>query len=253
MGEHVSGPHQPPKKKRAGLIITAIVGALVLVGGGVAATVLITKDEKPAATQNPEPADGDVLEQTTTAEQIKYGDMPVVDACTLMSVAVLEETGFGDVAHGMHSQAYVPKSVPAAEATVTGASDGISSCRYDVQKPDRIDFLALTVQQASFNRPLPPEVIGADDDAITVGGLRAFAKRGERPGAFFTRIYSADGRTAAYVKASHLNDNKELDYKAAHAKLLEKVALNLAKPAADEVRKAIGQGTGSRAPRRPSP
>lgn len=221
------------------MIIAVVVGVLVLVGGGVTAAVLVTNDEKPAANREAGPPDDDVLEQRISAEVVKYGDLTVIDACTLMPAAVLEETGFGDVAHGGHIQTYVQKSVPAAEATVKDASDGISSCRYDVQKPERIDFLALTVHQAPFNDLLPAGVIN-DDIEISLGGLRAFTKKPEskKPGDFFTRIYSADGQTAVYLNASRLSDNKELDYKAAHAKLLEKIAENLAKATGAQTRYA---------------
>lgn len=230
---------QPPKKKRTGLIVTAIIGVLVLVGGGVTAAVLVMKDEeKPAAKQEEAGAPDDGILEQKTVEPVKYGDMTVVDACTLMPVTLLEETGFGDVAHGGHTQTSVEKSAPAAEATVKDAQDGISSCRYDVHEPERIDFLALTVHQAPFNDPLPPKVIGGDDTALTVGGLRAFAAQGKKPGDFFTRIYSADGRTAAYLVASRLSDDKELDYEAAHAKLLERIALNLTKATGEQTRYA---------------
>ncbi len=230
---------QPPKKKRTGLIIAAITGVLVLVGGGVTAAVLITNDGKPAARQEAGPPDEDVLEEKTTAEAVRYGDVTVIDACTLMSAAVLEETGFGDVAHDLHSQTYVEKSVPAAETTVKDAKDGISVCRYDASKDDRAEMLSLTVQQRPFNDLLPAEVIG-DGIEMTIGGLKAFAKNpdGRKPDDFFTRIYSADGRTSVHLNASRLADNKELDYKAAHAKLLEKIALNLAKATGAQTRYA---------------
>jgi hypothetical protein len=230
---------QPPRRKRTGLIITAVIGALVLVGGGVTAAVLVTKDEKPAAKQEAGPPDDDVLEETISAEAVKYGDMTVIDACTLMSAAVLEETGFGDVAHGMHSQTYVEKSVPTAEATVKDADDGISICRYDASMPGRTEMLVLSVEQRPFNDPLPAYVIG-DDIEITVGGLKAFTKKpeGRKPDGFFTRIYSADGRTAVHLNAARLADNKDLDYKAAHAKLLERIATNLAKAPQDQTRYA---------------
>lgn len=230
-------PHQP-RKKRTGLIITAILAAVALVGGGVTAVLLINRDdEKPAAQQESGPPDADILEERITNEVVKYGDVPVIDACTLMSATVLEETGFADVAHGGHSQTYVPKSVPGG--TVRKARDAISACRYDVQKPDRIDFIALDVHQMPFNDPLPARAI-SDDVEITVGGLKAFTKMSDsrKPDDFFTRIYSADGRTAAYLKAARLADNEELDYQAAHAKLLERVALNLAKATGAQTRYA---------------
>lgn len=231
--------HQPPKKKRTGLIIAAIVGALALVGGGVTAVVLVTKDDRPAEKQQAAPPDEDILEERTTAEAVRYGDLAVIDACTLMSAAVLEEAGFGDVARGSHIQTYVEKSVPAAEATVKDADDGISSCRYDASEPGRSEMLALSVEQEPFNDPLPARVI-SDDIEITAGGLRAFTKKPEdrKPDDFFTRIYSADGRTAVYLNASRLADNKELDYRAAHAKLLERIAVNLAKAPREQTRYA---------------
>ncbi|WP_086661308.1 hypothetical protein [Lentzea kentuckyensis] len=221
------------------MIIAVVVAVLALVGGGVTAAVLVTKNDKPATDREAGPPDGDVLEERTSTEAVKYGDLTVIDACTLMPAAVLEETGFGDVARGGHIQTYVQKSVPAAEATVKDANDGISSCRYDIQKPDRIDFLALTVHQAPFNSLLPAGVI-SDDVEISLGGLRAFTKKSasRKPDDFFTRIYSADGKTAVYLNASRLADNKELDYKAAHAQLLERVALNLARATGAQTRYA---------------
>ena len=233
-------PYQPPKKKRTGLIITAVIGALVLVSGGVTAAVLVTKDEKPAAKQDPGPPDDDILTEKTSAEAVKYGDVTVIDACTLMSAAMLEETGFADVAHASHIQTYVEKSVPTADATVKDAHEGISTCRYDMTtKPGRSEMLALSVKQRPFNDLLPARVI-QDDVEITVGGLKAITKKpdGRKPDDFFTRIYSADGRTAVYLNASRLADNKELDYKAAHAKLLERIALNLAKMPQEQTRYA---------------
>lgn len=259
MGEHVHGPQQPyppqqpyqqpypfqqypqqpQKKSRAGLIIAVVVGVLVLVGGGITAAVLVTKNDKPAARQEAGPPDDDVLEERTSTEAVKYGDLTVIDACTLMSAAVLEETGFGDVAHDLHSRTYVEKSVPTAEATVKDADDGISVCRYDASKDGRSQMLSLTVEQSPFNGLLPPQVIG-DDVEMTVGGLRAFANKpdGRKPDSFVTRIYSADGRTSVHLNASRLADNKELDYKAAHTKLLEKIALNLAKATGEQTRYA---------------
>ncbi|MGW6934331.1 hypothetical protein ACWGE0_30035 [Lentzea sp. NPDC054927] len=212
---------------------------LVLLGGGITAAVLVTNDQKPAAKQEAGPPDDDVLEETTSAEVVKYGDLTVIDACTLMPAAVLEETGFGDVAHDLHSQTYVEKSVPVAEATVKDANDGISVCRYDASKQDRTEMLVLTVEQRPFNDLLPPQVIG-DDVEMTVGGLRAFAKKPDdrNPDDFVTRIYSADGRTSVHLNAARLGDNKELDFKAAHAKLLEKIAGNLAKATGAQTRYA---------------
>lgn len=231
-------PQQPPKKKRTGLIIAAVLGVLVLVGGGVTAAVLVTKNDKPAARQEAGPPDDDVLTERT-AEAVKYGDVTVIDACTLMSAAVLEETGFGDVAHDLHSQTYVEKSVPAAEATVKDADGGISVCRYDASKDGRAQMLVLTVEQRPFNDLPPAQVIG-DKIEMTIGGLRAFANKPDarKPDSFVTRVYSADGRTSVHLNVSRLADNKELDYKTAHAKLLEKVALNLAKATGAQTRYA---------------
>ena len=100
-------------------------------------------------------------------------------------------------------------------------------------------MLVLTVEQRPFNDLLPAQVIG-DNVEMTIGGLKAFAKKPDaaKPDSFFTRIYSADGRTSVHLNASHLADDKELDYKAAHAKLLEKVALNLAKATGAQTRYA---------------
>jgi hypothetical protein len=230
-------PQQPPKKKRTGLIIAAVAGVLVLLGGGVTAAVFVTTGDKPAAKQEAGPPDGDILEERITTGPVRYGDLTVIDACTLMSASVLEEAGFGDVAHDLHVQKYVEKSVPAAEATVKDADDGISVCRYDASKEGRAQMLALTVEQRPFNDPLPASVIG-DDIEMTVGGLKAFAAKpdGRKPDDFFTRIYSADGRTSVHLNASRLADTE--DYKAAHATLLEKIALNLAKATGAQTRYA---------------
>lgn len=218
------------------MIITAVVVVVALVGGGITAAVLLKDGEEPIASRDPGPADGDVVEQRTLPEGVKYGEMAVVDACTLMPVSLLEETGFGDVAHGLHTQTYVPKSVPVA--AVEDASDGISSCRYDVVKPGRTDFLALTVEQVPFNDPLPAQVIG-DSIAMTIGGLRAFGAPEKDPGDFYTRIYSADGKTVVRVNTSNLADNTGFDYRAAHTTLLEKIALKLAAAPREQTRFAF--------------
>ncbi|RDI29770.1 hypothetical protein [Lentzea flaviverrucosa] len=214
------------------MIITAVLAAVVLVGGAVTAAVFIKNDDAPAVAGDPGPADGDILEQRTSPEGVRYGDLAVIDACTLMPVTLLEETGFGDVAHGLHSQTFVPKSV---RATAEDASDGISSCRYDVVKPGRTEFLNVTVQQAPFNDPLPAQVIG-NAVAKTIGGLRAFVDPKKDPGDYFTRVYSVDGRTAVLVHASNLGDNKGFDHETAHAALVEKIALNLAAAPKEQTR-----------------
>ncbi|WP_394614974.1 hypothetical protein JNUCC0626_34820 [Lentzea sp. JNUCC 0626] len=210
------------------MIITAVVAVVVvLLGGGVTAVLLISGEDRPVVAEKPGPADGDVLEQRTSADGVMYGEVAVIDACTLMPASLLEETGFGDVARGGHSQTYVPRSVPAALATVKGANDGITACRYDVRQEGRIDFLAISVEQEPFSEPLPARAIG-DDVAATIGGLRAFKAKEKKEGDFFTRIHSADGSAAVYVSAGRLNDNKGFDYEAAHDRLLEKIALNFA-------------------------
>ncbi|MDX8144393.1 hypothetical protein SK854_19910 [Lentzea sp. BCCO 10_0061] len=108
---------QPPKKRRTGLIITAIFAAVLLVGGGVAAAVLFKGDGKQAAAPEPEAADTSVIAQKAEPEMVRYGDLAVIDACTVMPATLLEEIGFRDAAHGWHSQSYLPQSVPAADAT----------------------------------------------------------------------------------------------------------------------------------------
>ena len=100
------------------MIITAILGALVLVGGGVTAVILVKGGDTPQATveQEPGPAGPSVISQKA-GEVTRYGDVPVFDACTVLPATAVEELGFKDAAHGWHNQRSVPKSVPVADAT----------------------------------------------------------------------------------------------------------------------------------------
>jgi hypothetical protein len=221
----------PPRKKRTGLIITAILGVLVLVGGGVTAAILIEGGGKPpaAVVQEPGPADPSVIAQKVGAVT-KYGDVPVFDACTVLPVSAVEELGFRDAAHGWHNQTYLSRSVPAAEATIKDEPEPISMCIYEPMIEGRLERISIAIYQRPFNSLLPADYAIKNDTLLTVGGLRTVLSPGSKPDGFDAHITTSDGKTQASVGASTMADNKEItDHKATFMKLLELVAQNLNK------------------------
>lgn len=225
-------PWQPPKKRRTGLIITAIFAALVLIGGGVTAAVLIKGDDKapPVAEQEPGPPDAAVIAQKAGPAATKYGDVTVFDACTVMPATLLEEVGFREAAHGWHSQTYLSRSVSVAEATVKDEINPISVCLYEPMIENRIERITLSIYQRPFNDLLPADYVGKDGTFLTVGGLRTVLSPGLKADGFNASITTSDGKTQAHVGASQMADNKEIsDHKATFMKLLEQVAQNLTK------------------------
>lgn len=222
----------PPRKKRTGLIITAILGALVLVGGGVTAAILVMDGDRPrsAVEVEPGPADTAVIAQKVGPEATKYGDVAMFDACTVMPATLVEEVGFRDAAHGWHNQTYLSRSVPTSEATIKDELDPISVCMYEPMMENRIERISLSVYQRPFNRLLRADYVEKDDTLITVGGLQTVWSPGLKADGFDARITTSDGKTQVIVGASTMADNKEItDHKATFMKLLERVAQNLSK------------------------
>jgi hypothetical protein len=221
----------PPRKKRTGLTITAILGALVLVGGGVTAVILVKGDDKSAAAteQAPGPADPSVMAQNI-GEVTRYGDVAVFDACAVLPATAVEDLGFKDAAHGWHNQTYLSRSVPAAEATIKDELDPISVCMYEPMIENRLERITLSVYQRPFNSLLPADYAIKDDTFLMVGGLRTVMAPGLKPDSFDARITTGDGKTQAHVGTSTMSDVKEItDHKATFMKLLELVAQNLSK------------------------
>ncbi|KJK42080.1 hypothetical protein UK23_38825 [Lentzea aerocolonigenes] len=213
------------------MIITAILGALVLVGGGVTAVILVKGDHEPAAAmeQAPGPADTSVIGQKV-GEVTKYGDVAVFDACTVLPVSAVEELGFKDAAHGWHNQTYLSRSVPTAEATIKDELDPISVCMYEPMIENRMERITVSIYQRPFNSLLPADRAIKDDTLLTVGGLRTAMSPGLKPDSFDARITTNDGKTQAIVGASTMSDVKDItDHKAAFMKLLELVAQNLSR------------------------
>ncbi|MET8758184.1 hypothetical protein [Lentzea sp. NPDC004782] len=221
----------PPRKRRTGLIITAVFGALVLLGGGVTAAILIkgASGPQPVVGQEPGPVDAAVIAQKV-GEVTKYGDVAVFDACTVMPATLLEELGFRDAAHGWHNQTYLARSVPAAEATVKDELAPISVCMYEPMLENRIERISIAIYQRPFSSLLPADYAVKGDTLLTVGGLKTVLSRGSKPDSFDARITTSDGWAQAIVGASAMADNKEItDHKATFMKLVEQVAQNLTK------------------------
>ncbi|WP_143138710.1 hypothetical protein [Lentzea waywayandensis] len=178
----------------------------------------------------PEVADTSVIAQKVERQSVKYGEMAVIDACTVMPATLLEEIGFRDAAHGWHSQSHLPQSVPVADATVKGETDAISTCLYESTAEGGIERFTLSISQLPFNDVLPADFQGKDDTPVTAAGLRAYTSPGLKPDSFNARIISADGKAEAHLGASRMSNVKEItDPKATFMKLLEGVAANLAK------------------------
>lgn len=212
------------------MIITAVLAAVLLVGGGVTAAVLFKGNDKQASAPEPEAADTSVIAQKAGPETVRYGDLAVIDACTVMPATLLEEIGFRDAAHGWHSQSYLPQSVPAADATVKDETDAISTCLYESTVEGGIERFTLSIRQRPFNDLLPADYQGKDDTPVTAAGLRAYMSPGLKPDSFNARVTSTNGKAQAYLGASSLSNVKEItDPKATFVKLLEGVAANLAK------------------------
>ncbi|WP_191297883.1 hypothetical protein [Lentzea cavernae] len=204
---------------------------MLLVGGGVAATILVRSGGESKAPE-PEAADASVIAQRTEPEVVRYGDVAVVDACTVMPAALLEEVGFRDAAHGWHSQTYVPRSVPVADATVKDESDAISTCLYESMAEGGIERFTLSVRQSPFNGMESAGYQGKEDTPVTAAGLKGFVRQGLKADSFDASLLSADGRAEVNLGASRMSNVKEItDPKATFMKLLEGVAANLAKGA----------------------
>ncbi|WP_089948604.1 hypothetical protein [Lentzea xinjiangensis] len=211
------------------MIITAVLAVLVLIGGGVTAAVVLKSagEEEEAAA---EPAEARVVAQKTEPEPVRYGDVAVVDACTAMPVALLEELGFRDAAHGWHSQRYLTRSVPVAAATVKDETDALSSCLYEPLNEEAITRITLSVKQVPFNDLYRVDGPRRDETALNVAGIRVFVSPDEKPDSFNARIVASDGKVQAHLGISRMADNKEIsDYRATFDELARRVAENVAK------------------------
>ncbi|WP_089918675.1 hypothetical protein [Lentzea albida] len=211
------------------MIVVAVLAAVVLVGGGITAAILV-KGGGEQAVPEPEAADSGVIAQEVDAEPVEYGDVVVIDACTVMPASLLEEVGFRDAAHGWHSQVYLPRSVPVADATVKPQSDAISMCLYESTAEGGIERFTLSVRQPPFNHMGTAGYVGKDDTPVTVAGLKGSVSPGLSPDSFDASLVSADGKAQVNLGASRMGNVKEItDPKATFMVLLERVAANFAK------------------------
>lgn len=221
---------QPPKKKRTGLVITAVLAVLVLVGGGITAAVLLTGDDENKANekeQAPAPAETSVLLQKTEPETIKYGDVAIYDACTMMPATLIEEVGYKDAAHGWHVQGYLPRSVP---ATVKDEIEALSSCMYEPLDEKGSTRIWLAIDQTPFNRLYLVDAPDKDETALAVAGIRAYVAPEDKSDSFKARIISGDSKVQARVGIRRMADNEEItDYRATFEKLVKRVAENFVK------------------------
>ncbi|MFS8098273.1 hypothetical protein LFM09_14145 [Lentzea alba] len=187
-------------------------------------------DEKQASPTVPEPADTEVVVQKTEAEAVKYGDVTLYDACTMMPATLIEEVGFKAAAHGWHSQSYVPRSVPAADATIKDEIQAISSCLYEPMNGKEITRITLSIDQTPFNRLYQVNGPDKDETSLAVDGIKVFIKPDTKPDSFNARIISADSKVQAHLGARTMADNKEItDYRATFESLARRVAENFVK------------------------
>ncbi len=103
----------------------------------------------------PEPVTGDpdaiVLRQEPgTGPALRYGDVPIYDACSLVTIAGLESLGMTLSRDYNIGHDHLDADVPPATAITPGGGDPISNCFYML---DSDDSLHVDVYQTPFNSP----------------------------------------------------------------------------------------------------